>query len=100
MSRCYRGDETEAPEVEVSDFDETLLEVRPVVAIGDNGVVVPGAEGVLTKIARCCTPVPPDDIIGMVTRYNGISVHRRDCPNMRNADAGAVRDHGGVGFLT
>ena len=84
LVEVHRGDEP-APEVEVSDFDETLLKSTRK-AIGDNGVVVPGAEGVLTKIARCCTPVPPDDIIGIVTRYNGISVHRRDCPNMRNAD--------------
>lgn len=84
LIQVHRGDEP-VPEVEVSDFDETLLKSTRK-AIGDNGVVVPGAEGVLTKIARCCTPVPPDDIIGIVTRYNGISVHRRDCPNMRNAD--------------
>ncbi len=84
LIEVHRGDEP-APEVEVSDFDETLLKSTRK-AIGDNGVIVPGAEGVLTKIARCCTPVPPDDIIGIVTRYNGISVHRRDCPNMRNAD--------------
>ena len=84
LVEVHRGDEP-APEVEVSDFDETLLKSTRK-AIGDNGVIVPGAEGVLTKIARCCTPVPPDDIIGIVTRYNGISVHRRDCPNMRNAD--------------
>ena len=85
LVELYNGDQIEESEVEVSDFDETLLK-QTHRAVSDNGVVVPGAEGVLTKIARCCTPVPPDDIIGMVTRYNGISVHRRDCPNMRNAD--------------
>ena len=84
LVEVHRGDEP-APEVEVSDFDETLLKSTRK-AIGDNGVIVPGAEGVLTKIARCCTPVPPDDIIGIVTCYKRYFGARRDCPNMRNAD--------------
>ncbi len=81
----YNGEQQDEPTVEVSDFDETLLK-QTRSAVSDNGVLVPGAEGVLTKIARCCSPVPPDDIIGMVTRLNGISVHRRDCPNILNLD--------------
>ncbi len=48
---------------------------------GDPGVVVVGADDVLVKLAKCCTPVPGDPIIGFVTRGNGVSVHRRDCTN-------------------
>lgn len=45
------------------------------------GVKVKGIDDVLVRLARCCTPVPGDDIIGFVTRGRGVSVHRRDCPN-------------------
>ena len=47
-----------------------------------NGVVVHGIDNCLVRLSRCCTPVPGDDIIGFITRGRGVSVHRRDCPNM------------------
>lgn len=50
----------------------------------DSGIIVPGAGDVMAKLARCCAPVPPDEIIGFVTRGSGISVHRNDCPNVVN----------------
>lgn len=48
---------------------------------GDPGVTVVGTDDVWIKLARCCTPVPGDDIIGFVTTGKGVSVHRRDCTN-------------------
>jgi guanosine-3',5'-bis(diphosphate) 3'-pyrophosphohydrolase len=48
---------------------------------GDPGVVVVGTEDVWVKLARCCTPVPGDPIMGFVTRGSGVSVHRTDCTN-------------------
>jgi GTP pyrophosphokinase len=45
------------------------------------GVVVRGIDDVLVRLARCCTPVPGDQIIGFITRGRGVSVHRMDCPN-------------------
>jgi GTP diphosphokinase / guanosine-3',5'-bis(diphosphate) 3'-diphosphatase len=47
----------------------------------DVGISVPGAPGTLTKLAKCCTPVPGDAIMGFVTRGGGVSVHRTDCTN-------------------
>jgi GTP pyrophosphokinase len=50
----------------------------------DPGVMVIGSQlgDVWVKLARCCTPVPGDDIIGFVTRGHGVSVHRTDCANV------------------
>jgi GTP pyrophosphokinase len=51
------------------------------VATGDSGVLVKGDGDVMVKLARCCTPVPGDAIMGFVTRGSGVSVHRNDCKN-------------------
>ncbi|MBC2868947.1 GTP pyrophosphokinase [Streptomyces mexicanus] len=53
-------------------------------ASADPGVVVKGVEDVWVKLARCCTPVPGDPIIGFVTRGSGVSVHRSDCVNVES----------------
>lgn len=57
------------------------------VAPGDPGVLVKGASDVWVKLARCCTPVPGDDIVGFVTRGSGVSVHRRTCVNVPGLEA-------------
>jgi GTP pyrophosphokinase len=49
---------------------------------GDPGVVVRGVDDVWVKLAKCCTPVPGDEIIGFITRGAGVSVHRADCVNV------------------
>ena len=48
---------------------------------GDAGVIVKGVDDLWVKLAKCCTPVPPDPILGFVTKGGGVSVHRRDCTN-------------------
>ena len=48
---------------------------------GKSGVLVVGVDSLMTQLARCCRPVPPDTIEGFVTRGRGVSIHRRDCPS-------------------
>jgi GTP pyrophosphokinase len=73
------------PEGAVEDIAETATptraQPRPRPA-GDPGVVVKGEPDVWVKLARCCTPVPGDEIVGFVTRGSGVSVHRADCTNV------------------
>src|SRR3954468_19922620 len=50
---------------------------------GNLGIVVPGVEGVLVRLAKCCNPVPGDTILGYISLGKGITIHREDCPNVR-----------------
>ena len=51
-----------------------------------SGVIVKGMSGILVRFAGCCNPVPGDEILGFISRGYGVTVHRKDCPNFKNAD--------------
>jgi GTP pyrophosphokinase len=53
------------------------------------GVLVVGVDSLLTQLAKCCKPAPPDPIRGFVTRGKGVSIHRSDCSNFRNMASGS-----------
>ena len=52
----------------------------------DTGVVVKGSTDLLVKLAKCCSPVPGDEIIGFISRGRGITIHRADCPNIKGME--------------
>ncbi len=73
------------PPESVQAPDDTVLLRKPRSnAAGKGGVLVVGVDSLLTQLAKCCKPAPPDAISGFVTRGKGVSVHRADCSNLRN----------------
>ncbi|WP_080794718.1 RelA/SpoT family protein [Corynebacterium pacaense] len=76
------GDEEDAEDALVArtPFSE-LVSSRSPVTDSESGVLVEGSPDVLAKLAKCCMPVPGDEIFGFVTRGGGVSVHRTDCTN-------------------
>ena len=54
--------------------------------VSASGVKVKGMAGLLVRFAGCCNPVPGDEIVGFISRGHGVTVHRKDCPNMVNAE--------------
>jgi GTP diphosphokinase / guanosine-3',5'-bis(diphosphate) 3'-diphosphatase len=72
------ADGTEEDLAEVTTPSKRVARPR----FNESGVVVKGAEDVWVKLARCCTPVPGDAILGFVTKGQGVSVHRSDCGNI------------------
>jgi GTP pyrophosphokinase len=62
--------------------DEALVAKKSKAGAAGTGVLIAGVDRLMTQLARCCKPVPPDPIMGFVTRGRGISVHRRDCASL------------------
>ena len=51
-----------------------------------HGILVKGESGLMVKMAKCCSPIPGDRVVGYITRGSGISVHRADCPNVQTTN--------------
>jgi GTP pyrophosphokinase len=69
--------------VEKEEEEEQLVPTgKPSTEHTEDAVTVLGLKGLLSNIARCCNPVPGDEIIGYITRGRGATIHRKDCPNI------------------
>lgn len=63
------------------DVSSVVTAPRPYNLKKNSGIVVDGAEGCAVKFAKCCNPLPGDEVVGFVTKGFGISIHKQDCPN-------------------
>ena len=70
------------PDADVLDVSDVQTTVIPKHRKSVSCVLVDGVEGCSVKFARCCSPVPGDKLIGFITKGYGISIHKRDCPNV------------------
>jgi len=71
------------PEAPLAADEFLLKKARNTEKTPKGGVLVVGVDSLMTQLARCCKPAPPDAIGGFVTRGKGVSIHRRDCSNFR-----------------
>ncbi len=69
-----------------TDRFEDLPNKKKELKKNDAGIVVKGMDDILVRFAKCCTPVPGDNIIGYITRGRGVTIHRADCENFEHTD--------------
>ncbi|ABR88739.1 GTP pyrophosphokinase [Janthinobacterium sp. Marseille] len=81
VEHALHGDDPNA----VTESDDAVIprksRASSVVHGAKSGVLVVGTDGLMTQLAKCCKPAPPDEIVGFITRGKGVSIHRADCKN-------------------
>ena len=85
LQTAVRGVDTQAEEEKLAA--EPPVRKRKSSDDSEKGILIVGVDKLLTQLAGCCKPAPPDPIVGFVTRGKGVSIHRADCPNFANMEA-------------
>jgi GTP pyrophosphokinase len=99
------GDAAKTSEAATEDAKPTLVKtVKRILGFGEAQLIVKGYDDLLVYRAKCCNPIPGDDITGYITRGRGVAVHTRACPNVQNllyqAERRIAVEWGGAGTTT
>jgi guanosine-3',5'-bis(diphosphate) 3'-pyrophosphohydrolase len=79
------GEPAKTEQTEAADFQPTLVKtVKRMLGFGEAPLIVKGHDDLLVYRAKCCNPIPGDEIVGYITRGRGVAVHTRACPNVQN----------------
>ena len=93
VEQALHGDEAGKQTARQINPDDAVMprksRASSVVHGAKSGVLVVGTDGLLTQLAKCCKPAPPDDIVGFITRGKGVSIHRANCKNFAEMEAKA-----------
>jgi len=80
----YRKEHSENEKDIEQKIEELAKEKKRKTKPSSSGIIVKGIDNCLVKLSRCCSPVPGDEIIGYITKGRGVSVHRKDCVNVKD----------------
>ena len=90
ISKATVAEAEQAPITEETIIQKAAQTQKPKHLKSNGGIVVDGESGCMVKFAKCCNPLPGDDVVGFITKGYGISIHKKDCPNvlegMKNED--------------
>lgn len=84
--KFFKDQKEEQAKVRDNDKVEELVNKKKEIRKNDTGIVVKGIDDILVRFAKCCMPVPGDNIIGYITRGRGVTIHRSDCENFEHTD--------------
>ena len=81
-AKVMKIEQKQAEPVVVVEPEKLVTQIKPKNVKSNSGIIVDGEAGCMVKFAKCCNPLPGDSVIGFVTKGFGISIHKRDCPNV------------------